>query len=67
MILGSRSDRPRLFYLIFDDTFNALITVDIAVTTNHCVSRIDAQGRTVRPRGVDRSCMAEDLQRLCSG
>ena len=31
-------DNPRLLYLTSDDTFNALIVVDIAITADRCVS-----------------------------
>jgi hypothetical protein len=35
-ILGARLDRPRLLYLTSDDTFNALIAVDIVISADHC-------------------------------
>jgi hypothetical protein len=35
-VRGAHPDRLRLLYLIFDDTFNALIAVDIAVTADCC-------------------------------
>jgi hypothetical protein len=34
--LGARPNHPRLLYLISDDTFNALIAVDITVTADRC-------------------------------
>jgi hypothetical protein len=35
-VRGARPDRPRLFYLTSDDTFNALVAVYIAITADHC-------------------------------
>jgi hypothetical protein len=35
-VRGAQPDRPRLLYLTSDDTFNALVAVDIAVTADRC-------------------------------
>jgi hypothetical protein len=37
-VRDARSDRLRLLYMTSDDTFNALIAVDIVVTTDRCKS-----------------------------
>jgi hypothetical protein len=34
--LGAQPDRPRVLCLTFDDAFNALVVVDIAVIADHC-------------------------------
>jgi hypothetical protein len=36
--LDARSNRPCQLYLTSNDTFNAIIVVNVAVTTNHCKS-----------------------------
>jgi hypothetical protein len=39
----------RLHYLTSDNTFNALVAVDIAVTADVAISTVDVQGWTAEP------------------